>query len=173
MIDRAVIQKILTSAAMAPSGSNSQPWKFRIHGDVVDIFNTHHLDHPFLNFRWRGTYVAHGAVIENMLLQSASLGYTGTVALFPDPNNHDLIARISFLKSTPAPDSLVPYIDKRHTNRKKYKNQPLTDNQRTELSMISGVVLLEDRKKIKSLGPALSITERVALETPEIHHEFF
>jgi len=88
------------------------------------------------------TYVAHGAVIENMLLQSASLGYTGTVALFPDPNNHDLIARISFLKSTPAPDSLVPYIDKRHTNRKKYKNQPLTDNQRTELSMISGVVLL-------------------------------
>ena len=33
-----ILQQILEAGCQAPSADNSQPWKFRIHGDVVDIF---------------------------------------------------------------------------------------------------------------------------------------
>ena len=147
---------ILQAGCQAPSGDNAQPWRFRIRGESIDIINTHNLDHPFFNFRQRGTYVAHGAVIENMLQQAVSLGYLGGVSFFPDPRDIDLVARIIFSKTNPATDTLVPYIAERHTNRKPHTKQILTPNQEQLLLSTkddhTSVHLLTDQQKIKNLG---------------------
>ena len=60
------IKKIINYAVWAPSGDNSQPWKFSLKGNQVSIFNLPEKDNPFLNFEQKGSYIAHGSLLENM-----------------------------------------------------------------------------------------------------------
>lgn len=71
MISREVIQKILEAGAQAPSGSNSQPWRFEVAGGTISIIMLPEKDHPILNFRNRGTLLAHRALIENIVIAAA------------------------------------------------------------------------------------------------------
>ena len=88
------IQKILEAGCRAPSGSNSQPWRFMVKDNQISIFALPEKDHPILNFRHRGTWVAHGALLENILITSSHLGYKTDVKLFPDKDYPKFIAKI-------------------------------------------------------------------------------
>ena len=111
------IKKIIEIAVNAPSGENVQPWKFRIKDDELYVYNIPERDQSPYNFMQRGSLVAHGALIENILIASSPIGLEANVSLFPDGSKEDLIAVVSFSKSTPKDESLFEYITKRSTNR--------------------------------------------------------
>src|SRR3989338_1957936 len=77
------IKKILLAGVQAPSGDNSQPWIFEIGDNRIDIFNLPKKDNPILNFKQRGSYLAHGALIENIVIGSSKYGYDPKITLFP------------------------------------------------------------------------------------------
>src|SRR3989344_6623100 len=93
------IQKILGASINAPSGSNSQPWRFEIENNIINLFILPEKDHPILNYRNRGTLIAGGAMIENIMIASAEFGYTADIEMFPDKNNQNLIAKIKLENS--------------------------------------------------------------------------
>jgi len=175
------IQKILEISVNAPSGSNSQPWSFHVRGNQIDIIAHPEKDHPILNFRNRGTWIAHGALIENIKIAAAALGYKLSIKNFPDSQNPNLTARISFTESLPpSEESLFRVIPKRTTNRKPYEIKSLTYKQKEELlksvQEIGGGVemrLTEDREKVKVLGQAGAVNEIVTLENKVLHKLFF
>lgn len=173
------IRKILEAGICAPSGDNSQPWRFVVRGNSICVFNQSDRDIPFYNLEQRGSYVAHGGLIENILIASAHFGYRAEVSLFPEKANTDLVARITLEASGQKGDPLYTYIPLRVTNRKKYKTTPLTPEHRNELLNVAEeigkgrVLLMEDREKIGALAAASSVNERVVLETPAIHDIFF
>jgi len=78
------IRSILETAVWAPSGDNSQPWRFRITQNRISIFNRPDRDIPFFNYGQRGSFVAHGGLIENIRIASSALGYATTITLFPE-----------------------------------------------------------------------------------------
>src|SRR3989344_4713288 len=167
------IQRILEAGIQAPSGSNSQPWKFKINGNQVDIFALPEKDHPILNFRNRGTLFAHGALFENILIAADALGYKSEYTLFPDKENKNCTARITFSKADPKNQPLFTSIPKRATNRKPYKKKALSNIEKdilvkcvTEINNLSGVRLkiVEDRDNLEELGRALSKAEQVIFE---------
>ena len=176
------IKNILEAGIQAPSGSNFQPRKFKINGNQVDIFALPEKDHPILNFRNRGTLFAHGALFENILIAADALGYKSECTLFPDQENKNCTARITFSKADPKNQSLFSFISKRSTNRKPYKKEALSDTEKNvlarcaaEISNLSGVRLkmIEDKNKLEELGRALSKAEQVIFENKLLHKLFF
>lgn len=179
MIDINVLKKIIEAGIQAPSGKNAQPWKFKIDGDKIFIFNRLDRDSSLYNFNNFGSFVSHGAVIENIVIAASAHGYSARVNLFPDKNNVDLTAIIQLDKTVIHLDSLYPYIFKRATNRKPYKIETLNQKEKDAILSVNKeldrgkILIIEDREKIKLLADAVSINERVMLENYNIHNFFF
>jgi len=81
------IKKILEAAVHAPSGENCQPWRFEIRDGEIRIFNLPERDQSLYNYGQMASYVAHGALIENILIASSAFGYRARTNLFPQEND--------------------------------------------------------------------------------------
>jgi len=182
MIERKNIEKILAAGVKAPSGDNSQPWRFEIHGDAIDVYNLPDCDNPILNYEQRGSYIAHGALIENMVITATTFGYSANAVLFPDSHKKTLIARISFTSKTNQQDPLAAYIDERHTNRRAYEDAPLTAGEISALSALPALLESENVASLRfvftpkekiDLARAASSIEEVVLENRALHELLF
>lgn len=174
------IRKILEIAVHAPSGENAQPWRFLVKENQIHVLNVPEYDQSLYNYNQMGSYVAHGALIENMLIAFSSEGYRATPHLFPDEKDKNLVAIISFEESSPKGDQLYHYIEKRCTNRKPYKAAPLADEQLLELQHAGReigeegtVMFVKDRNSVESLARSGSMNERVMFDNKFLHNFFF
>ena len=173
------IEKILSLAVHAPSGDNSQPWRFEAKDNVINVFSLPEKDNPIFNYRSRGTLAAHGALIENIVIAASAYGYAAGVRLFPDVGNKVCTASVTLEKSGVKKDALRDVIAGRATNRKFYEEKPLTAEQRAELldcAKVSGeakIMFIEDPQQRKELGKAMSVNEIVMLENHELHDYFY
>src|SRR5690606_6156496 len=68
-----VLKEIVKAAIAAPSGGNSQPWKFLYKQGNLYIFHDIHFSHSLLDFNHLGSYVAFGAMLENIGIKAAEL----------------------------------------------------------------------------------------------------
>lgn len=182
MISKEIIQKILESGAQAPSGSNSQPWRFVVTGDRIAIYMIPERDHAILNFRNRGTLLAHGALIENMVIAAGHYGVGSAVDLFPEKNDQNFVARVT-LKENGGIDrkELFDAIGKRATNRKPYESRSVDENIRQRFIAIPAEIreyntllrVADDRDEIGVLARAASANEQVMFEDKALHRLFF
>lgn len=174
-----IIKKIISAGVCAPSGDNSQPWRFRVKGDIIESYNLPEKDNPIFNYKQRGSHVAHGALLENMIIAAAEFGYTTKVDLFPDATNPSFISRLTLKKDVVDKDILYSSISKRSINRKKYSDTLLTSDQKKNLldtvQEIGGgkIYLVDDPEKKKIFGTAVSQNETVMLENEHLHNYFF
>ena len=175
-----IIQKILEMAVYAPSGDNSQPWKFVVKDNEIKIFNIPERDNFYLNFRQSGSYVAHGALIENIVIVASQNGYKADISLFPDSREPDLVAVVKLTQTNPTEERFYPFIKERVTNRKPYENKKLSEGQKRsflnapeEVGGGGKIILVDEEDKMKLIGEASSAMEQIALETDFLHKLFF
>lgn len=178
MIKKEEIETILNKAVFAPSGDNSQPWRFEVKNNEIRIFSLSEKDNPIFNFRSRGTLVAHGALLENIIIASSNFGYDAKFQIFPEPQNLNLTIRVFLEESPKKQDSLFSSITTRATNRKKYASSPLIPGDKEKILEAAheagGQVLLAEKKEdMESLGKAVSINEIIMLTHEELHKYFF
>lgn len=202
MVSREVIEKILEAGIRAPSGENSQPWRFKVEGERVWLFNRPEADQSLYNFHQNGSLVSHGTVLTNLRLAATHFGLEAKIALFPDETKENLIATIDLKEvgsnganaNTPAAtkinenESLYAAIEKRVTNRKHYDATPLNDHEKKELvapakenaqvgetanSAPVCLVLIDDREKIDRLAAAASTNETMLVLNRHVHDFFF
>lgn len=176
------IKNILGIAVNAPSGENSQPWRFEVEGNKIHIFNIPGRSHSLYIFEQKGTLIAHGALIENILITAPVFGYNATIVLLPDDTNYNFVATISLdeaLSNKQEDEPLYPYIVKRATNRKSYRRTPLKKEQLEDLEHTAneigekGIVLIQDPKRMKDVAIAGSVYEQVMFSNRSIHNFFF
>lgn len=174
------IKKIIKAGTMAPSGDNSQPWRFEIKQNELRVFNLPDRDNPFLNFGQRGSYIAHGGLIENIDIAASNLGYDTDIVLFPDNTDDEFVARIIFERNENREKDLsYNFIFTRHTNRKPYKNDKLDSAQKEYIINSSDqikdgfVKLIDDEEKKKTAGRSGSSAEIVILENKTLHGYLF
>ncbi|HEY5955656.1 MAG TPA: hypothetical protein VIV60_03840 [Polyangiaceae bacterium] len=182
MMLRATIDDILQLAVHAPSGDNSQPWRFEVADNVVDIHNLPEKDNPVLNYRQRGSYIAHGSLVENIVLAAGKFGCTAEVLPFPAPANEAHTTRISLKQADVQCSPLVDCILRRHTNRRSYRTDPLSEE---HLSLLmdsvrklasSGAISFEFTQEAgqkQTLAECASSIERVILESALLHGLLF
>ncbi len=171
------IKKILETAILAPSGENSQPWKFKVHNNIVQIYNVPEQDLSLYNWGQRGSYIANGAVLENITIAASAFKYKANIKFFPDPNNSDYIAEVNFSNEDISEDELNKYIPLRSTNRKKYDHVEFSDNQIAELSQSNQkygqILFTHDKENIKKLANVAAVNEEIMLSNLYLHNFFF
>ena len=177
------LKEILELAVNAPSGHNSQPWKFVVKGEKLFIWNIPDKDQILFNYKQRGSLVAHGALIENIYIAASKFGYEVGSIILPVKSEQDLIAELSFApKKADYPyQDLSDSILKRKTNRKPFKIVTLKNEDRDAIgkfinsstSLREHVVFTEDRGLIGNVAASFSIGDRLLFENTHIHSDLF
>jgi len=172
------IKKILDYAIWAPSGDNSQPWRFEVEGNTIKVFNIPERDTSFYNYNQNASLVALGSLIENIKIISPYYGYTPSINLLPESTSSTLIATVVLKESQKFNDPLYPYIKTRASNRKPYETRALSTEEKQEIlrnDTITGVSikLVDDRETLEKLADAASVNEKVVLENKKLHEFLF
>ena len=174
------IERILEAGNTAPSGENCQPWRFVVRGGTIEIHLLPERDKSTYGWGQRASYLANGAAIENMVVAASAELYRAQVTYFPNPADAWHVATI-LLARDPAgkPDALAPYVNRRISNRKPYRKDPLTAEEREALSAAvaeagyGSLALIEERNDIDRLGRIGSANEEVMLANRALHQFFF
>ncbi len=120
----AVRARLLTAAVAAPSGGNSQPWRWLVTEDRLHLFHDRQRSARMPDFRHRAGLVALGAAYENLVLAAHGEGLEVTSQVFPAGEDSDLVASFTFAEVASAGDEphwrdeLAAAIGARHTNRR-------------------------------------------------------
>src|SRR5688572_32817645 len=78
------IEQILDLARWAPSGDNTQPWRFEIIGDdhaIIHGFDTR--EHCVYDLMGHASQMAIGALLETLRIAASGLGLRATVRRLP------------------------------------------------------------------------------------------
>ena len=134
------LDRILDLARWAPSGDNTQPWRFKILGDehirVQGSYTQGDKGRVVYDLDGHSTQLAVGALLETIVIAASTEGRTATILRRPDALETHLLfdVDIHFEPASIAPDPLVPYIEDRVVQRRSMSTSPLSAEQRQALA---------------------------------------
>ena len=129
------IERVLKLARWAPSGDNTQPWRFEIRDArhvVVHGFDTR--DHCVYDLEGRASQIALGALLENMRIAASGEGLSVSTSRRSDaPDTRPTFDVTMLPDAAVGADPLLPYIRVRSTQRRALSTRPLTRYERAAL----------------------------------------
>ena len=134
------MRSLIHYATLAANGHNTQPWKFAIDGNTIEIFPDTSRELKVVDPLHRELWISLGCALENLLLAARASGYTAQVTY---PDSTDLI-RVRLTEDSLQPSPLFEAIPMRQNTRSEYRRQPIPVpdlNQIQSLSLEPGVSL--------------------------------
>jgi len=119
----ALLTRCVEQATLAPSLHNSQPWRFRVDGDAVEVYADRSRRLDVLDPSGRELMISVGAAVFTLRAAIRGAGWIPTLSLFPEPGPSDLVARVGLDRPadpSPAARDLAAAIPRRHTNRRPF-----------------------------------------------------
>ncbi len=110
-------------AVLAPSSHNTQPWFFRLSGSAIDICADRTRALPANDPDDRELAISCGCALMNLRIAASSEGFGVQVRLLPEPEDPDLLARVSLSEQSNAfaeDAQLAEFIETRRTYRKRF-----------------------------------------------------
>lgn len=126
--DAAQLRALVRYAVLAPSGHNTQPWRFAVGADALELRADRTRALPVVDPADRELTISLGAALYHLRLAARRFGRVATVDLLPAPHDPDLVAR---LRLAPGPEPsgeerrLFAAIPRRHTNRGPFASRPV------------------------------------------------
>ena len=138
------MRELVRYGTLAPSGHNTQPWKFAIRGNTIRVLPDYSRRLAVIDPQDRELWISLGCVLENLAIAARSAGYETEITL-PTPEAEFLTLH---LRSAPArsPDPLFEAIPHRQSTRSLYDGH---------------AVPLTDVRKIEAVAPAPGVSLRV------------
>jgi len=171
---------LLRYAILAPSGPNTQPWKYAIHDQSISVFADLSRALPFVDPSNRTLYMSVGCAIANLTVAGAHFGFAPKVSYFPDGQESDLVAEVQLLPSGRRPvhgqDDLFPQIQRRHTTKDRYENgeiEPFILEEIERNINLSGLYLsyLPDKDAKAKMADLVSRSHKIQLAKKEFRHD--
>ena len=134
------IVDILELARWAPSGDNTQPWRFEVIDDhhlIIHAYDTR--DHCVYDLDGHPSQIAHGALLETLAIAASGHGLRALVSRRPDsPDTHAEYSVDLVPDSQVLPDPLLPYIKQRSVQRRPMRTTQLIEEQKRALQQAVG-----------------------------------
>lgn len=173
-----VLAAAAISAGAAPSIHNTQPWHWRIHDGVADLYAVPARQLLASDPERRMLLVSCGAALDHACVGLAAEGVSIDVVRFPQPANPDLLATVSVtgrIPVTPAAIRLVQTIAIRHTDRRPLLDEPLTPSAVTALrdavaASGAGIDVL-NRDQVIELAAAIARSQADEMSDDEVRAE--
>lgn len=119
-------------AILAASSHNSQPWRFAVFADRIDVHADASRWLPVADPDRLELHLSLGCALENLLVAAERFGLGHETAYLPDPAELDLVATATFheggQRSAFRDPRLFPAITVRHTNHQRYEDSHLDDD---------------------------------------------
>ena len=170
---------IVEAAVLAPSADNRHCFELDVSDERVLLFgNRAYATAPF--HRKVLALLSFGAVVENVRIRAAFLGYQARIHWMPNAADASPIAELRFAKAESSEHALDSAIPRRHTNRRlAYHGPRLSDPELASLSKavasIEGVSLhfMDSPSSRAKLLRLLWIAEAERFNTRSLHQELF
>jgi nitroreductase len=122
-----LLQHVAGKAALAPSVHNTQPWRFRLTGNGLELRADRTRQLAALDPTGRQLLISCGCALFNARVALAAAGSRSDVQRLPDPADPDLLARLTTQPAAPAAGiaSLHAAIARRQTNRRRFISDPV------------------------------------------------
>lgn len=108
-------------ATLAANGHNTQPWKFALQGNAVEIHPDYSRELKVVDPNHRELWMSLGCALENLLVAARATGYAAEVAY---PDTADLI-RVNLISDSSQPSPLFDAIPNRQNTRSEYDGRPI------------------------------------------------
>ena len=167
------IEKILDLARWAPSGDNTQPWRFEILADdhvVVHGFDTR--EHCVYDLDGHASQIAIGALLETIRIAASAHRFGTRIERRLDtPETHPTFDVRLIHDPNTRPSELIPHVAKRSVQRRPLSTRPLTPDEKRELeaSIASDFELmwLESSSIKRKVARMLFANAKLRLTMPE------
>src|SRR6266542_1831586 len=120
-----VLAEAAAAARTAPSIHNTQPWRWRVFPDALELYADRSRQLRHADPEGRLLAISCGAALHHARVALAAEGWRPEVTRFPDPGDADLLARLTLaerVEVTPAAMRTFQATEVRHTDRR-----PVTD----------------------------------------------
>lgn len=115
-------------AVLAPSGHNTQPWRFQLHDEVLELWADRSRGLAVVDPEDRELVMSCGAALFHLRAAAQAHRLPVTVELLPDGARSDLLGRLrpgEAGTAIPEVDDLVQAVPRRHTNRATFEDRPV------------------------------------------------
>lgn len=117
--ESAQMRELVRYATLAANGHNTQPWKFAIKEDAIEIHPDYTRRLPVVDPDDRELWISLGSALENLLVAARVAGYAPEVTY---PDTADFI-HIRLIADTPKGSALFDAIPVRQNTRSEYNGQ--------------------------------------------------
>jgi len=135
-IDQATYRHAVAAAIMAPSLHNSQPWRFRLRADAVEVLADDGRGLVASDPTGWAMRIACGAATFNLRLAFAIRGWQADVRWRPHPDDPAVMASVTVAvrrPASPAEQHLYEAIPRRHSNRAPFWPDPVPADARARM----------------------------------------
>ena len=145
------IRDIIYYATLAPSGHNTQPWKFLIKDDVILLLPDYTRRLKIVDSDDHALFISLGCALENLIVAASYTGYGSKVEYFPT-NEEECIQVTLIKKNVEFDQDLFKAITTRQTTRSKFTGVriPVEDfkklEQASKQDMVSLILFTEEKE---------------------------
>jgi hypothetical protein len=167
-----VCEQVLDLARWAPSGDNSQPWRFEIRSDrEIRIYGYDTRDHCVYDLDGWASQLSHGALLETLRLAATRFGYRARSSIASEDRSGRTVYDVT-LEADPAvvEDPLVAAIRDRVVQRRAMRARPLLSEQRLALERAAqpfSIVWLESLAARARIATLNARNAHIRLTIPE------
>lgn len=127
--------KMVENGIKAPSGHNTQPWKFKINKDNIEVYPNLEKELPVVDKNHRELFISLGCAVENICLTANELGYNYNVKIIEQESL--TFIKIELKKGASTKNSLFQQINKRQTNRSIYNQKIISTDTINKLKSLN------------------------------------
>lgn len=165
-------------AGHAPSVHNTQPWRWRVLPEALELRVARERQPTASDPNGQLVTLSCGAALHHARLALAAEGWTATVHRMPDPDEPDLLARLTEPRPSGVdPDAMrmVQCMQVRHTDRRPVSEEPISEENLTAIASAAageGAHLeILDRDQVLQLAAAASRAATVESEDSQLRAE--
>jgi hypothetical protein len=131
------IKTILQKAIKAPSGHNTQPWKYEVMENCITIFPDYERALPVVDADNHALFISLGCALENLVIAAAYLGYEAHIEMHLENEGMENIKVYLHPNAVNTDGALYDYIDTRQCTRNKYNGTaiPLADLEKLKTTL--------------------------------------
>ena len=162
---------LLRYAILAPSGPNTQPWKFAVDTSTISVYADLKRSLPFVDPSNRTLFMSVGCALANLVTAGKHFGFRPGVKFFPHGEESDLVAEVKFERGLVNED-LFSQITRRHTVKDRYEHRNIDasvlDDLKTYIDQrIVHLRYLTDRDSKSRMADLVARAHRIQLAKKE------
>ncbi|SHF11329.1 Acg family FMN-binding oxidoreductase [Streptoalloteichus hindustanus] len=174
------VEAVLEAACAAPSTHNTQPWRFRLTPEGIELHADPTRRLPVVDPEDRELLLSCGAALFNLRIALQSFDIRPLVSVVPDRDRPELVAvvrRGGLARASGELDRLVRAVRERRTNRFPFLDQPVPAGHRQALVRAAQAErawlhVVEDRTQRARLRTMLARANQTLWADPDYRAEF-